>query len=213
VRRLLIVLLFGLLLAGGATITWQAMGKARLVEKELTTARALLARAGGFESGELKQRLRLVKQAEQHTVAAQQWLGQWPLRQLGALPLVGRDIRVARAVTASATGTAQATRGVVKALQPLQGHAPTQASILRASEALLALRARLQRDVDQVRATRPLLITGSRTATWRRPARPATPPSGPARVSSWPPTSTAPPARPGDSWPSRTRPSCAAPAA
>jgi hypothetical protein len=52
------------------------MGKARLVEQELTTARALLARAGGFESGELKQRLRLVKQAEQHTLTAQQWLGQ-----------------------------------------------------------------------------------------------------------------------------------------
>jgi hypothetical protein len=70
VRRLLIVLLFGLLLAGGATVTWQAMGKAKLVEEDLTAARALLARAGGFESGQLKQRLRLVKQAEQHTVAA-----------------------------------------------------------------------------------------------------------------------------------------------
>jgi hypothetical protein len=83
------VLLFGLVLAGGATVTWQAMGKAKLVEQELTTARALLTRAGGFESGELKHRLRLVKQAEQHTLNAQQRLGQWPLRQLDALPLSG----------------------------------------------------------------------------------------------------------------------------
>ena len=43
-RRLLVVVLFGLVLAGGATVTWQAMGKARLVEEDLTTARALLAR-------------------------------------------------------------------------------------------------------------------------------------------------------------------------
>jgi hypothetical protein len=65
-------------------------------------------------------------------------------------------------VTASATGTAQATRGVVKALQPVQSHAPTRASILRASEALLALHDRLERDLDQVGAARPLLIAGSR---------------------------------------------------
>lgn len=80
-RRLLIILLFGLVLAGGAAVTWQAMGKARLVEEDLTTARTLLARAGGFESGQLKQRLRLIKQAEQHTLRAQRRLGQWPLRQ------------------------------------------------------------------------------------------------------------------------------------
>ena len=55
-RRLLIILLFGLVLAGGAAVTWQAMGKARLVEEDLTTARTLLARAGGF--GEFQFRLR-----------------------------------------------------------------------------------------------------------------------------------------------------------
>jgi hypothetical protein len=103
VRRALILVLFGLVLAGGAAVTWQAMGKAKLVEEDLTTARALLARAGGFESGELKQHLGLVQQAEQHSRRAQQRLDQWPLRQLGRLPLVGRDIRVAKAVAASAT--------------------------------------------------------------------------------------------------------------
>jgi hypothetical protein len=85
-RRLLILLLFGLALAGGAAVTWQAMGRAKLVEEDLITARALLARAGGFESGELKQRLRLVQQAEQHSRSAQHRLDQWPLRQLVALP-------------------------------------------------------------------------------------------------------------------------------
>ena len=66
-RRVLILLLFGLVLAGVAVVTWQAMGKAKLVEENLTTARALLARAGGFEAGELKQRLDLVQQAERHS--------------------------------------------------------------------------------------------------------------------------------------------------
>ena len=119
-RRLLILGLFCLVLAGGAAVTWQAMGQAKLVEEDLTTARALLTRAGGFESGKLKDRLVLINKAEAHTLAAQQRLHRWPLRLLGALPLAGRDVRVASAVTSSATGTVRATRKVVTALQPLQ---------------------------------------------------------------------------------------------
>ena len=38
-RRLLILVLFGLVLAGGVAVTWQAMGQAKLVEEDLTTAR------------------------------------------------------------------------------------------------------------------------------------------------------------------------------
>ena len=74
-RRLLILGLFGLVLAGGAAVTWQAMGRAKLVEEDLTTARALLARAGGFESGSSSDRLALIQQAEPHSLAAQQRLG------------------------------------------------------------------------------------------------------------------------------------------
>ena len=33
-RRALIVVLLGLVLAGAATVTWQAMGKAKLVEED-----------------------------------------------------------------------------------------------------------------------------------------------------------------------------------
>src|SRR4029450_9064689 len=46
VRRLIWLRLFALVLAGGAVVTWKAMGQARLVQEDLTTARALLARAG-----------------------------------------------------------------------------------------------------------------------------------------------------------------------
>jgi hypothetical protein len=162
VRRLLILGLFCLVLAGGAAVTWQAMGQAKLVEEDLTTARALLTRAGGFESGKLKQRLALIDQAEQHTLAAERRLNRWPLRQLGVLPLVGRDIRVAKAVATSATGTTKATRGVVSALQPLQTKAPTGASIHKAADALLGLHGSLEQDLERVRAARPLVTAGTR---------------------------------------------------
>jgi hypothetical protein len=66
---------------------------------------------------------------------------------------------------------------VVTALQRVQTRSLTRASILGAAEALLGLHARLERDLDQVRAARPLLIAGTRTATWRQPGRPASPPS------------------------------------
>ena len=161
-RRLLILLLFCLVLAGGAAVTWQAMGQAKLVEDDLTTARALLSRAGGFESGKLTDRLVLIKQAEAHTLAARQRLGGWPLRLLGALPLAGRDVRVASAVTTSATGTVRATRKVVTALQPVQTKPPTQTSITRAADALLALHGTLEQDLERVRAARSLLTAATR---------------------------------------------------
>jgi Protein of unknown function (DUF4012) len=161
-RRLLMLVLFALVLAGGAVVTWKAMGQAKLVEDDLATARALLARAGGLEAGKLEERLRLVDRAEAHTTSAQRRLGRWPLRQLGALPLVGRDVRVAAAVATSATRTVRATRQVVTALQLVQTHPPTRASIRRAAEALLALHGTLSDDLERVRAARPLLTAAGR---------------------------------------------------
>jgi Protein of unknown function (DUF4012) len=133
-------------------VAWQARGQARLVQADLTTVRSLLARAGGFQAGKLEQRLDLIGQAEAHTVAAQHRLNRWPLRQLGALPLVGRDVRVVRAVAASATGTARATSDVVTTLEPLQHGAPTRSSLLEASNGLLGLKGALDRDLERVRA-------------------------------------------------------------
>jgi hypothetical protein len=157
VRRLLVLLLFGLVLAGGAAVAWQARGQARLVQQDLTTARSLLARAGGFQSGKLETRLRLIDRAQAHTAAAERRLGGWPLRPLGMLPLAGRDVRVARAVATSATRTVKATRKVVTALQPLQTRPPRRTSILHAAEALQALHRTPELDVEAVRATRALV--------------------------------------------------------
>ena len=138
------------------------MGQAKLVEEDLTLARALLTRASGFESGKLKERLVLIDQAEAHTLAAQQRLHGWPLRVLGVLPLVGRDVRVASAVTTSATGTVRATRKVVIAIQPVQTKSPTQASITRRPDALLGLHRTLEQDLERVRAARPLVTAATR---------------------------------------------------
>ena len=57
--------------------------------------------------------------------------------------MAGRDVRVAQTVASSATRTARATREVVTALQPMQTGPPTQASIQRAADALVALHATL----------------------------------------------------------------------
>ena len=107
-----ILVLFGLVLAGGVAVTWQAMGQAKLVEEDLTTARALLARAGGFESGKLSRRLCLVDQAQAHTLNAERRLGRWPLRQIGLVPLLGlhaaleQDLERVRAADCSRPRTA-----------------------------------------------------------------------------------------------------------
>jgi hypothetical protein len=119
-RRLLIVLLFGLLVATGAAVAGQARAQARLVERDLTAARDLLGQAGGFSAGKLEERLVLVDRAEAHALAAQRRLDRLPLRPLGALSVAGRDVRVARAVAASATGTVRSTARVVAALQPIR---------------------------------------------------------------------------------------------
>ena len=161
-QRLLIVLVLGLLLAGGAIVGWQARGQARLVERDLAAARELLGQAGGFSAGQLEERLVLIDRAEAHTLAAERRLDRPTLRLLGALPLAGRDVRVARVVAASATGTVRSTAKVVTALQPIQAGPPTGASIRKAADALGGLHRTLEGDLERVRAARPLLAGGAR---------------------------------------------------
>jgi Protein of unknown function (DUF4012) len=159
-RRLLLLVLLGSLLGAGAAAAVAARGQARLVEDDLAVTRSLLARAGGFQAGRLEQRQALIDQAEASAANAEARLGRWPLRQLGAVPLLGRDVRVARAVAASATSTVEGTRRLVTALQPVQTRPPTRATILAASDAFLELHRTLELDVERVRSTRAL-TTGS----------------------------------------------------
>jgi Protein of unknown function (DUF4012) len=162
-RRLLVTLLFGLVVGGGAVLTWHARNQALLVEDDLAAARTLLARAGGFQAGRLAARLDLIDQAEARAAAAEARLRRAPLRQLGALPVLGRDVRVARAVTASARHTIRGTRRLVTALQPLQTLPPSRATILEAADALLDLRRTLEFDIERVRSTRALTTGRAKT--------------------------------------------------
>jgi hypothetical protein len=162
-RRLLILLVFGFLLVTGGVVAWQARNQAQLVEQDLAQARNLLARAGGLGTGTLDDHLALIDQAKVHTFTAQQRLNSWPLRQLGMLPLVGRDVRVAEAVSFSAARTVGATRRVVIALQPIQAGPPSRTTILKAADALLALHRTLDQDRERVQATRPLIADRGRT--------------------------------------------------
>jgi hypothetical protein len=70
-RRLLVTLLFGLVVGGGALLTWHARNQALLVEDDLAAARTLLARAGGFQAGKLGARLDLIDRAEAHAATAE----------------------------------------------------------------------------------------------------------------------------------------------
>jgi hypothetical protein len=163
-RRLLVTLLFGLVVGGGALLTWHARNQALLVEGDLAAARTLLARAGGLQAGKLAARLELLDRAEAHAATAEARLRHVPLRQLGALPLLGRDVRVARAVTASAQSTIKGTRRLVTALQPLQTRPPTRTAILDAADALLDLGRALEFDIERVRATRALTTESAKAA-------------------------------------------------
>ncbi len=151
-------LLFGVVLAaGGAAVAWQAARQATGVEAELAASRDLLSRAGSLAATPPSARLTLVDLAGAHVWAAQARLDRWPLRQVGAVPLLGRDVRVARAVTGTSAGIVQATAGVATALEPLQTRPPTQATIGRASVALLALHRTLDEGAARVRTAEPLL--------------------------------------------------------
>jgi hypothetical protein len=155
-RRWWWLLLGVVLLAGGATVAWWAASRASAVEADLLAARDLLGRAASLSAAPVPARLTMIEQAGAHAGAARARLEQWPLRQLAALPLLGRDLRLARAVSRSTTDVVRATDGVVLALEPLRLR-PTRASIAAASSAMLTLSDTLDRGVARVRAAQPLL--------------------------------------------------------
>jgi hypothetical protein len=85
-RRLLVVLLFSLVLAGGALLTWHARNQALLVENDLAVARTLLASAGGFQAGKLAARLELIDQAAAHAAPARHGCGVLPCASSAPCP-------------------------------------------------------------------------------------------------------------------------------
>jgi hypothetical protein len=158
-RRWWVVL--GLLaLVGVGVLGVKALGQSLKARQELNLSRDKLARAGGFAAGSLPERLALVDQAAIHAETARLELAGGPVRLLGFTPFLGRDVRVAQAVAATAGETAQATRQVVTALGPLERQAPNAATLEQASTALLQLHQVLERGLTDVRRARPLVASG-----------------------------------------------------
>jgi len=156
-RRWLLLCAVLLVLAVGAAVAWRAGQAASAVQADLLASRDLLGRAATLTAGPAPARLALLERAEEHAGAARARLGRWPLRQLAAVPLVGRDVRVARAITASTTDVVRATRAVALSLEPLRTRPPSAAMISRTSSALLALGRTLDQGIARVRAAGPLL--------------------------------------------------------
>ena len=173
-RRWRLWLLLGLALpalaAGGAV--WAASQASR-VQADLLASRDLLGRAATLGAEPPARRSALVEQAGAHARRARARLDRWPLRQLGSLPLAGRDVRVARAVSDATVRVVDATRGVAAALGPLLAGPPTRATITRTSGALLALGDAIDGGAARVRATRPLLVALGPRATFLRQAEQA----------------------------------------
>ena len=145
-------------LAGGAVVAWQATSAAAGVKNDLVASQDLLGRAGALAEGPVSARLELVEQAHAHARAAQARLNRWPLRPIAAVPLLGRDVRVARAIAETSDRVVGATSGVAVAFEPLRGGRPTGPTIGRSSAALLTLSDVLDQTIDRVRAARPLLV-------------------------------------------------------
>ncbi len=161
-RRWWAALGFGLvLLAALAAGGFKALGQATRAKTELTISRERLDRASGFAAGGLSERLGLIDQASAHAETASAELARGPVRLLGRVPLLGRDVRVAQAVATTAVETARVTRQVVTALEPIEDRPPTGPTLRRASTALLALHGVLERGHGRVRQTKPLVASRS----------------------------------------------------
>ncbi|HEY2957421.1 MAG TPA: DUF4012 domain-containing protein [Actinomycetota bacterium] len=158
---------------GIALFGYVAIEQAARVKGELAASRASLGRAGGFAAGPLPARLALVDRAGRHARAARRELGRGPLRALGLVPLLGRDVRVARAVADSAEATVAATGRVATTLEPLQHRPPDPGTIDRAAGALLGLHDALDRGMRRVRQARPLVAGGSAREEFLAAAGPA----------------------------------------
>lgn len=159
-RRWWLVAAGVLAVAGMGFFGYLAAGQAARVQGELTASREPLERASGLGATPLPERLALLDQAAIHARVARLELRRGPLRVLALAPVVGRDVRVARAVADAAAETIQASRLVAKAVEPLQRRPPTAGVIRQASSALLGLHATLDKGVREVRRAKPLLVSG-----------------------------------------------------
>jgi Protein of unknown function (DUF4012) len=140
----------------------QAAAAATDVRAHLTAARDLLRLASSAAPASFDQRRSIIERVGQEITLAEVGLDQWPLRHLSALPLLGRDLRVAAALTASARDTVAATRNVMEAFAHLRTGRLNAAAITDSSDTLLRLATTIDAGARRIRATKPLLLERQR---------------------------------------------------
>jgi hypothetical protein len=148
----------GLVLAGTALFGYLAVEQAAKVRAELASSREALQRASGFTAGSLSERDVLLKEATLHAARARLELGRGPLQVLAYVPVLGRDVRLARAVADSADDTIRSSRQVARAVERLQRRPISAKALEQASTALLDLHGALEGGIREVRAARPLVV-------------------------------------------------------
>jgi uncharacterized protein DUF4012 len=157
--------------AGGVVLGAQVHSAVAGIERDLEAARSLLGRAAGARAGSSAERLHLARRAERRVVAARRRLNEWPMRPLGAVPLFGRDVRAAGAVTDAALDVARAAERVATALRTAERR-PGARSLEATARALSELSQELRDGAAQVQRARTLLA-GEARKRFLKEARPA----------------------------------------
>jgi hypothetical protein len=137
---------------------WQLQASADRVRDDLTLAKRLLGQASTAGPTSLARREALLQAVQPAITDARAQLRSWPLRQLGAAPLLGRDVRLASAAAAGAEQTAGAARAVVDALSRIGSGRLTGAALTATADAFQHLADVSADQAKWVRAKRPLLL-------------------------------------------------------
>jgi hypothetical protein len=154
--RVLASVLLAFAIIGGLGALARNSGKS--VQHDLAAAQRLMSQAAGRD-GSLADRTAELHQARARIDAAQQELHSFPLRQLAAVPLLGRDVRVARTVATEADAIAAAGQDLLTTLTEAAGAKRAPAPVVAVSTALAKLTETVRSSADSVRASRPLLQT------------------------------------------------------
>ena len=156
-RRLIVGVLLGFAIVAGLTAAL-AGKSARAVERDLAAAQRLMSRAADRDPS-LASRTANLTRAHDKIAAARQELRSFPLRQLGAVPLLGRDVRVAQAVSRGADDIVTAAQNVLTVTSETDRSAKPPARVVAVSAALTKLTATVRNCTDSVAASRPLFLT------------------------------------------------------
>jgi hypothetical protein len=156
-RRLIVGLLLGFAIAAGLGAL--VLTAARSVQNDLAAAQRLMSQAADRDPS-LADRTVKLSQAGAKINAAQQELQSFPLRTLASVPLLGRDVRVARAVAGQAGAIVAAGQELLTVLVEAQRNGRAPAPVIAVASALTKLTETVRASAEPVKASRPLFVTG-----------------------------------------------------